>query len=248
MKAKGKQSGVTLTEMVVVIAVVALLTSLSLPAAKTFFNSLGSMGGTKAMISAAMASARAIAAKEQRYAGIRFQNVRNANDPNPLKAEQYIIFIINDPTLLDADAVTYGYYETHGFRALEGVKPLKLPKTVGVMELVNNVAEIQDVPEITDKSTFTIVFSPSGKLVIQFAPVLRKNANDTVFNNVSVNPMFQDDYYDTFPFGQEQSRNSFTIYDKTLLDKLDAVGKFDYLQSLDVIYINAYTGTIISVD
>ena len=73
MKAKVKQSGVTLTEMVVVIAAVALLTSLSLPATRTFFDSLGSAGSTQAVVSAAMSSARAIAAREQRYAGLRFQ-------------------------------------------------------------------------------------------------------------------------------------------------------------------------------
>ncbi len=64
MKVKCKQSGITLTEMTVVIAIVAVFTVFGLPAIRAFFKSFESRGGAKAMISAALSSARAIAAKE----------------------------------------------------------------------------------------------------------------------------------------------------------------------------------------
>ena len=104
-----RSSGLTLTEMTVVIAVVALLTVLSLPAVRSFFASLANSGNARPMISAALSSARAIAAKEQRYAGIRFQT---AYDPSKsaLDAPQYMIFIV------------YDYDNTglaNGFRAVE---------------------------------------------------------------------------------------------------------------------------------
>ena len=73
MKVKTNQPGLTLMETTVVITAAALLTVFGLPAVRTFLNSLESQGGTKAMISASLATARAIAAKEQRYAGVRFQ-------------------------------------------------------------------------------------------------------------------------------------------------------------------------------
>ncbi|MBA7705234.1 hypothetical protein ES703_114058 [subsurface metagenome] len=60
--------------------------------------------------------------------------------------------------------------------------------------------------------------------------------------------MFEDDYDNQWPFWRELSQNSFTIYDKTLFDKLNSVQKFDYLQSLDRVLINPYTGTMISAD
>ena len=73
MNAKSRQSGLTLMEQTVVVACIAALVVLGLPAVRTFVKSFESQGSTKAMISAALASARAVAAKEQHYAGIRFQ-------------------------------------------------------------------------------------------------------------------------------------------------------------------------------
>ncbi len=111
-------------EMTVVVAAVALLAVLGLPAISAFLNSLASSGPTKAMISAALSSARAIAAKEHRYAGIRFQK---AYDPKgPLEAVQYMIFIVHDVAKTD---------RANGFRAVEGLEPIRLPEAVGVMDL-----------------------------------------------------------------------------------------------------------------
>ena len=88
MRIRTKQSAVTLTEMTVVIASVALLVGLGLPAIRAFHDSFESRSGARSMISAALASARAIAAKEQRYAGIRFQKAYHPQ--GPLEADQYM--------------------------------------------------------------------------------------------------------------------------------------------------------------
>jgi len=136
---------------------------------------------------------------------------------------------------------------TNGFRAVKGRKPIKLPDNVGVIEFINGVAEINIVGGVEEKTTFSIVFSPSGKLVIRNAPVLRTDMSDSIFNdpNSPSEFMFIDDYFDSFPFWQEDSRGRFTIYEKNEFDSLDGNGKFDYIANLDLLYINSYTGTVI---
>jgi len=241
-------------EMTVVIAVMALLAVFGLPAIRALINSFESEGGTKAMISASLASARAIAAKEHHYAGIRFQKAYDPNDPDLLNAPQYMVFIVHD---FGATGLA------PGFRAVEGIKPIKLPDSVGVMEVVNGDGEIDDVPsgEFTDKTTFSIVFSPSGKLLLHDVRVSNRNgkrkgnnsSKDDIFNtkdNVTdaLNPvgMFIQDDYAELGLGEEPSRRSFIIYDKSEFNKVDEDRRWsDYLRYLEVIYINPYTGTMI---
>jgi prepilin-type N-terminal cleavage/methylation domain-containing protein len=255
MNIKRKQSGMTLMEITVVVAIVALLAVFGLPAIRAFVNSLESKGPTEAMINAALSSARAIAVKEQRYAGIRFQQ---AYDPRgPLEAPQYMVFIIHDP----ADRPN-GTNLVNGFRAVEGLQPIKLPDSVGVMEVVNSDGEIDDNPsgELTDKTSFSIIFSPSGRLVIHKVQIRNRNgqindsSKDDIFNvesNVEIGiGMFVQDGDVVVPGLQEEpSRNSFVIYER---DKFKAVNKDNryngYLKNLEVIYINPYTGTIIERD
>ena len=255
-----KQSGITLMEMTVVVAAVALLAVLGLPAINAFVNSLVSSGPTKAMISVALSSARAIAVKEQHYAGIRFQK---AYDPKgPLEAPQYMVFIVHDVDKTDL---------ANGFRAVEGLEPIRLPEAVGVMDLryrTNSSAEysgdapivedgdIDEPNELRDTTTFSIIFSPSGKLVVHDVRVRNRdgktNSKDDIFNtkpNVEDEKiaMFYQDDYTNLGLGQEASRNSFIIYDR---DKFRAAFEnsrawSDYLKNLDAIYINPYVGTII---
>ncbi len=276
MKAKSRQSGLTLTEMTVVIAVVALLVSLGLPAARTLFNSFESQSGGRAVISAALASARAIAAREQRYAGVRFQQDLDGN--------QYMVFIVHDPA-----REPYGTNLTNGFRAVEGVEPIKLPGSVGVMDLMVRIEHnpgdypARDTEDeqlkveylddtnplnlgpdgknkyITDTCSFSIVFSPSGKMVIHNVRVRNRDGQgdypsygdsfDDIFNKkaeveAGIAMFYQDDYAE-LGLGQESSRNKFIIYDKTQFDELDGGGRFNYLSGLEFIYINPYTGTMI---
>jgi prepilin-type N-terminal cleavage/methylation domain-containing protein len=264
--------GVTLTEMAVVMGIVALLVGLTIPAVNMLFNSFESETGAKSMISAALASARAIAAKEQRYAGIRFQK---RYDPNSsiLDTSQYMIFIIQDPAIM-----------AFGFKAVDGIQPMKLPDSIGVMDLtivqgrniVNPVSPaaqiriddpvlggntaINDDFELIDATTFSIIFSPSGKLVVHGIRVRNRdgltnnNSLDDIFNtdyNVEtarIAMFYQDDYWTTLPyaFGPEPSRNSFIIYETKILKQTNQNFRWsNYLSRLKSIYVNPYTGTII---
>ena len=270
MKTANTQSGRTLAEMVVVIAAIVLLGGLGLPAIRSFLGSFESGAGAKPVISAALASARAIAAREQRYAGIRFQKAYNRDAPlDPLKADQYMVFIINDPNI--------GAYF---FRAVEGLEPMKLPDSIGVMdyELINQT--IISVPtwepssnhpvDLIDLTTFSIIFSPSGKMVIHDVRVRNRDGErdtsltvsyDDVFNtklqvDAGVGMFYQDDYYPGFAstpnlgLGPEPSRRDFVIYDRREFKSAyeQGIAYSGYLSKLipgEVIQINPYTGTMV---
>ena len=195
------------------------------------------------MISAALASARAIAASQRHYAGIRFQ--KRYQEDN--KGCQYMIFIVHDTNIRP------GQQGNLSCRAVEGLEPIKLPDAVGVMEVVDEDIDIDDIDKLIDKTAFSILFSPSGKLVIHDLWVRNREgktddtSEDDIFNtetNVKYNGtgMFvQDGISDIEP-----SRNSFIIYDKTIFEKVDRNSRYDdYLSDLEVIYINPYTGTMI---
>lgn len=268
MKAKSRQSGLTLTEMTVVIMVVSLLVSLGLPAVRMLSDSFESQSGARAVISAAMASARAIAAKEQRYAGIRFQKIYHPN--GPLRAPQYMIFIVHD---FDKTGLV------SGFRAVEGLEPIKLPGSVGVMDLRHrtnpnpryagdepidddNKMPVNMPQALTDTTAFSIIFSPSGKLVIHevrvrnrdgdFRPLNPNESMDDIFNSpenirdYEVGMFIQDDYAE-LGLGQELSRNGFIIYEEEKFRQAYENGRAwsDYLRKLVPEYINPYTGTMI---
>ncbi|MHC4676902.1 MAG: hypothetical protein ACYTBZ_30835, partial [Planctomycetota bacterium] len=147
-------------------------------AVRTFYGSFESGGSVRGLISAGLASARAIAAREQRYAGIRFQE--------DLDGHQYMVFIIHDPTLVDAEAAASPFYDyqAEGFRVVEGIKPVKLPERVRVMDrmvgsfpddfLIASDQDIDEAWEVYDATTFSVVFSPTGKLVVRNVQVLRR--------------------------------------------------------------------------
>ncbi len=252
--------GLTLPEITVVIAIVALLVGLTLPVVNMLLNSFESESGAKSMINAALASARAIAAKEQRYAGIRFQKLYDPNIPDPINAPQYMIFIIHD----------LGRTEyASGFRAVDGIKPIKLPDSIGVVDLryhdsfppgdgvVNTEPEIADPDIFRDTTTFSIVFSPSGKLVIHDVRAWNRdgkvtNSGDDIFNTANnvINgiAMFYQDGYPALGFEHEPSRNCFYIYEtKKFKQAYNNGDAWNYLSPLSQkpVYINPYTGTII---
>ena len=265
--------------MTVVIAVMALLAALGLPAIRALLNSFQTQSGAHNMISAALACARAMAAKEQHYAGIRFQQNSDGN--------QYMLFIVHDFEKTGLSP---------GFRAIEGVKPIKLPESTLVMDLrvrtnhgLNLTAAADPLDEpiaighlddtnpanlradgeniyVTDTSTFSIVFSPVGKLVVRNVRLRNKDgiyrpnnsvpatqSTDDMVNspenitNIGLGVFVQDDYPE-LGMGAEPSRNRFVICDRVRFDELNAQGKLNYLNGLEQVSINAYTGTIISPD
>jgi hypothetical protein len=270
MKAKSRQSGMPLPEITVVILGAALLVSLAVPATRALLDSFDSPGSTRAMISAALASARAIAAKEQRCIGIRFQNRYDKNDIGC----QYMVFIVHDPEM----ARLYpGDHDLPGrvFRAVEGIKPVKLPGSVGVMDLELGAigqsivgdsdfgTDILNDWAFTDTTTFSIVFAPSGKLAGRQVQVRNRDgfiatspfhSKDDLFNESSnvaagVAMFYQDDANPGL--GPESSRNSFIIYDRKRFRQAyeRGVPYSGYLAHLlPKIYVNPYNGRLISKD
>jgi prepilin-type N-terminal cleavage/methylation domain-containing protein len=282
MRIDKPKTGFTLVELLTVVSIILLLAVIGLPAAKQVLDSFESSLSVRYLISAALGNARAIAARQQAYAGLRFQQDLDGN--------QYMIFIINDPAsapsaaALIADPTLTGTGLVNGFRAVTGYKSMKLPINVGVMDLLvrtdlSDASIVGDTSIIdsdlddrvaanlvdgrniylTDTTSFSIVFSPAGKLVIHEARTSNRHGR-RANNNASTDDMFntednvksglalfcQDDYAGR-GLGQELSRNNFVIYDKRQLDAVDEDSRWtDYLQHLEVLYISPYTGRIIN--
>jgi type II secretory pathway pseudopilin PulG len=235
-----KTTGLTLVEMTLVIATIAIMAGLAMPAMRALVRSFQSEGGVISMINAALNSARTMAVSRQRYVGVRFQKLCTSNNPaDPLQglmdAPQYMIFIVHE------DAKNNGGLE-NGFRAMEGVEPIKLPAPTGVMELswITRDTEIDEPLELSDATTFSIVFSPAGKLVTHEVRVRNRDgvylpdntgadvSMDDVFNSaanicrpVRQGMFLQDDYFPrknkvgslNYGLGEEPGCTHFVIYE-----------------------------------
>ena len=248
-------------------AVMMVLAVMTVPATRALMESFETSAGVRTLISAALCNARAIAAKEQRYAGVRFQR--------DIKGNQYMIFIIHDPDDPDDPASTadgIGTGLANGFRAIEGKKPIKLPANIGVMDLYvkDNYLPagpppidqgIDDAAEVMDVTTFSIVFSPTGKLVVHEVRVRNRSGRadpdhsslDDIFNtdlNVDADTgrgMFYQDDYAALGLGQERSRKWFVVYDKKAFDAVRTSQRWSgYLTDLDKVYVNPRTGEVIN--
>jgi Tfp pilus assembly protein PilE len=263
MRKRKIKTGFMLTELITVIAIIVLLVAIGVPAAREVLESFESSAGVSNVIRLALAKARAVAARERRFAGVRFQQDTRGN--------QYMIFIVHDPANTNL---------VNGFRAAGGLDPVKLPEDVGVMDLrirtdpcdasdsVDMSIEVEgddaasdsyidDAFELDDTTTFSIVFSPAGKLVIHDVRARNRDgqtdatSDDDVFNTTNnvdggIGMFYQDDYA-SLGLGQEPSRNHFVIYDKKEFNSVDAESRWtDYLQYLEVVYVSRYTGEIIN--
>ena len=252
MRTKPRQSGLTLPEMTVVVAIIAMLTAIGLPAVRALLNSFQTQSGAENLIGAALSNARAIAAKEQHYAGIRFQQDSTG--------KQYIVFIVHDYDKTGLNP---------GFRAIEGVKPIKLPETSRIMDLrvrtnhgttPRDAADALDEPLAagylnhtnplnlgSDENNVHIrdgVYRPDNSVPAQLSTDDVLNSPQNIAN-FGLGKFVQDDYAE-LGLGAEPSRNRFVVCDMTQFDKLNAMERFDYLRNLELVHINPYTGTIIS--
>ncbi len=264
--------GLTLVETTLVVATIALLVGLAVPAVRAMIDSFQSEGGTKSIIHAALSAARTMAVTHQRYVGVRFQKACRSDDPaNPLKglldAPQYMVFIVHEERkVLDL---------AQGFRALDGHEPIKLPDTIGVMDLtkVRSDVDLDELRELSDATTFSIVFSPAGKLLMRDVRVRNRQgyadtrtntqvSRDDVFNkkaqvDLGVGLLYQDDYfgdaasaYANLGLGEETSCTSFILYDRQAFRRAYEKGRAwtECLRglSMDMVYVSPYTGDLIS--
>jgi type II secretory pathway pseudopilin PulG len=244
----------TLTELVVVVAVLAVLLGISVPTAKKLMDSLEHSAGARSLINAALTSARAMAISQNTPVGIRFQQDK--------KDDFYMIFIIHDPDKTNL---------AQGFMAIPNRKPIKLPEDIGVLEGTLRTEELQVADEqlntdlrFLDKQTFSIVFSEQGRL-IQFDVRVRNrdgktdnSSRDPVFNSqVNVDNgigMFYEDNQDnqdeiaTNGLKQEPSVHSFYIYDKKQMAQTPPTHRcsgYIKVKDLPKEFINPYSGQLV---
>jgi len=257
---KSKHFGFSLVELLVVLGIIAALAAIAIPSIKAMQKSFDSTGA-ESMISTALSAARTIAISQQRYAGVRFQKAYVADGNEIPNADQYMIFIINNE-----DNTTLG----DRFIAVEGYKPIKLPANSGVMDLkvgkagVDITADsmINNNDALTDTTTFSIIFSPAGKLVVHDVQTRNKDgktdssndSDDMIFNTEdnarAGKSLFMQDYTTrTGGLGKEQSKKRFVIYNCEKFKKIDADKRYDdYLKSLTskMRTLNPYTGEIVN--
>jgi prepilin-type N-terminal cleavage/methylation domain-containing protein len=259
MRLRTRQSGLTLTELLVTMAIAAVLMGLAMPAAKRLSESMQSSAGAHGIINAALSSARAIAVREQKYAGVRFQRAADGRT--------HIILIEHDTTATGL---------ANGFRVADGRKPIALPEDTGVIDgfwvdrvslVVFNDISLGDVilsgdirygtnRYFEDASTFSIVFSPAGRLIVHEVRIRNKDGRadnlsyDAVFNtqsnvNIGRGMFFQDDY-PASGIGWENSRTRLIIYSKRDLAAINAAQRWSgYLGRLNTLMVSPYSGELI---
>ena len=256
-----------------IIIIVSGISIFSIRAAMDAFESRDNVQG---LISSAIANAKALAAKEGKLAGIRFQKIY---DPSGVEnASQYMIFIVSDAE--SASNLT----ASRMFVAAKGKRAIKLPDSIGVMDLrlgfpqgshdeyINTDNEIATTQYLSDTTTFSIIFNPTGKLIS--IPVNVRNRDGEASGNLdSLDELFNTFDKITQPdsgsvvnrsgiflqdgnangddesqqgIKEELGRSSFIIYDREILNKTDENKRWsEYLNKLPVIYLNSYTSELV---
>jgi len=254
-------------------AVIALLAGIGVPAVKGVLASFESSDRVRDVIGAALSSARAIAISRQKYAGLRFQR--------DLAGDQYMIFIVQDN---EVGPLIPGNL---GFRAVAGRNPVRLPRGGGVMDLkikmdytpatgyayqtetgieagtlIASNLNIDEDKEVLDVTTFSIIFSPSGKVILHTLKVAHSSsAGGDIFNtliNVRDNGtgMFIEDENPTGGIPPveglqiESSRNRFVVFNRSKFSEQPASSPWSgYLRNLQAakeVYVNPYNGQLVS--
>ena len=269
MNGKKRQYGFTLIEMLVVVAIVAVMSALVLPNTMGMIRSQRA-AATKNLIKNALAQAQAHAAVTQKYAGVRFQFTKDQWQNN----RQYLVLIENEPGMVPGPGVPIHSHDR--FVAIRNAKAATLPTGMGVIsQTAYGSAMIPD--DLTQfgvmgETTFSIIFSPTGQLVckqvylrprdsVDDAVDVNGDPIDTIVNldnnvNEGVGLFYHDVYEIASPEWrrEELSAMGLYIFDADKLMSIDGLnmspdGRAEeraiYIQSLEPILINIYTGTII---
>jgi len=261
MKLRANKSGFSLTELLVVMAIVGILAGIGLPAVKQVVNSFESATRIYDVVGAALSNARSMAHARTKYIGIRFQT--------DSIGQQYMVFIEHDYSATRL---------ANGFRAMKGKSPIRLPKHGLVMDMninmqisvegeapdqspagpLNDDDLINTPQEIRDATAFSIIFSPAGKLVQHDVRIRNVGDNDMIFNKnyewetdlepaEYVQPLLFIDDYPAEGLGQELSRKNFVVVEKNKINSIPPEQRWSrYLKFLQRIYVAPYSGELLT--
>jgi len=272
MNGKKQQYGFTLIEMLVVVAIVAAMAALVLPNTMGIIRSHRA-AATKNLIKNALAQAKAHAAVTQKYAGVRFQFTKDKWQDNRqylVLIENEPGLVPGAGGIPDHHSHDRFVAIRNAKAAALPVGIGVISQTAGqsVFGIPDNYSEFG----VMGETTFSIIFSPTGQLVckqVYLRPrdsvddVVDVNGDpiDTIVNldnkvNEGVGLLYHDVYEIALPEWRREEFSTLGLYifdaDKLMsIDGLNmgiddkAVQRAEYIQSLEPILINIYTGTII---
>ena len=254
---KKRQSGFTLIEIMVVVGIVMLLAIATVPNMAGMIRS-HRISAAKNLVRAALTQAQGHAAKNQKYAGVRFQFDRDGWE----LGRQYVVLIEseNEPSYTDR------------FIAVRNAKPVTLPRGIGLLS--NNLDingdsfvdnnDLDTNVRLLNATTFSILFSPTGQLLTKTVNLRRKHDYDSSGNpiedriihyanmvNNGYSLLYCDDEYNggtlVTPWCvNESSATGLYIYETDAMSELEFDNRYDgYVSTLEPTIINMYTGTII---
>jgi len=246
----------TLVEMLVVVVIVGLMMTIGMPALKGMFAG-NRVSQARNLIRTMLSEAQSLAVTQQRYVGVRFQYDKDGWE----NGRQYAVLVEKV-----AAGASIGIYE---YNAVVNLKPMALPLGVGVISMVaQNDIDLDDTLNslakngdggIRDFTTFTIVFSPAGQMVVKDVEVRsRLTFFDSTFNSeFEVNRGVALLYMDRWSFPTvnldgaiwnwgELSTTGMYLFEVEVMQGVDVNNRWDgYVRELEAMLINIYTGAVI---
>ena len=215
--------GFSLIELLVVIAIMSILIGITIRSVRMVSSKMASVDTVRTMVGTALTTSRTLAMAQQTHIGIHFSV--------SVDGTHLLSFIRDDNTYVE-DTNIRRYRVIVGNRNM--VKETSIPSNIGLLDMqvggnkIDKDTDTNDPFKLLDTNTFSMVFSPAGKLVLRFMWIVDAD------NNLEL-------------LGPEVSRNCLYIYDKTTFEKVDVNNRYTgYLQYLPPVLINYYTGKVIN--
>jgi len=239
-----RKSGFTLIELVVVIGVIASAMALAIPSMMAMFSS-GADKQAYNLLAAQMTVARAVAIENGTYAGV---HVQMDNNTDQYKQDCYsMVMVMNE--------------NSGKFEAADGFFPEPMPGKMAFGQVNSRFASgstytagaFDDGTELTDFTTFTIVFSSDGKLAKQISHGgdiidVKFKTSEAVFSGTGKKKIWNSDAADYDPDGGttgEQGATVITMFNYTEFIGEDEADRADYLDDYgQFLPTNYYTGQL----
>lgn len=268
-KQAGFEAGFTLIEMLVVVGIIAIMVSLVMPAGSSMIQS-HRKSSAKNLIKTSLAQAQAYAAKERKYAGIRFQL--------DASGRQYLILVEAKRIVISNGSVIPGAWDFYDLMDLyvpvDNVQPTAMPTGTVVLNAseldfdIDANTEVEDW-ELEDATTFCVIFSPSGQLVkkpaqcgprvdptvTQLEYLVYANLDDTIFVGTEIMPPreglpLSGDLIclNNSPRSVKYSQTGLLLFQLKELEEMSPIERYDYIMDSLVskaLMINVYTGKLI---